>query len=48
MVIGRGGDCVGAVQKLVLTQQCSPSGRINLVQHSAGEQSVLEDVVVEQ
>ena len=29
---------------LVLTQQCSPSGRINLVQHSAGEQLVLEDV----
>ena len=48
MVIWHGGVCAVQYRILVLTRQCSPSGRINLGQHSAGEQSVLEDVVVEQ
>ena len=38
----------GAYRILVLTRQCSPSGRINLAQHSAEEQPVLEDVAAEQ
>jgi len=48
MVIWRGGVCAVQYRILVLTQQCSPFGRINLVQHSAGEQPVLEDVAAEQ
>jgi hypothetical protein len=48
MVIWHGGVCAVQYRILVLTRQCSPSGRINPAQHSAGEQPVLEDVAAEQ